>query len=223
MLSKREREHLAKKIIAEIAKTWDDTPDAFKLEQDGAFIFTFILRNSHGATSINYNPQEEAVEIIAECDDMLAKKLIRSERIRAISLHSSVESRIRRLLSTAPDHFRESLWQLSRIVSVAEAGAVSKPFIKSESQQKDLVNNLTQLFSQRLSARLISKVPRAPRKFSDFEAQTAILELGGRPSQNQLAKKLNTTPKTIRDWVRGRGFDSLDALLGAFHSQRGGV
>jgi hypothetical protein len=55
---------------------------------------------------------------------------------------------------------------------------------------------------------------------TESKVRAAIKKLGGRPSRNRLAKELETTPATILNWVKSKGFNSLNDLLAASEKGR---
>lgn len=217
-MEKREAEQLADELIAEVAEAWPLSRDTRAVEHNGEHTFVFIVPYNGSNSVFNFNPKGVAIEIIEVVEFLLGERT--SDKMRAILIRDHSKRKLIWMLQTAREHFAESIWQLRRITEVEVSNAAVKPFTRDESKQNESISDLINLFSDRLRQRLAGKRAGRPRAFSDFEAQTAILQLGGRPSQRKLAKALNTTTKTVLTWARDKGFNSLAELLDAFHDTR---
>ena len=218
-MTQQEIEQLADELIAEVAAEWPDSPHASVTQENGKYVFVFVITYNGSDSIFCFNPKGAAIKIIEGIAGHLTEDL--SDAVRPFSIKDSSKRRLRWMLSIARTHFTDSIGQMPIIANVAVSNAVLEQFTRDASKQNELIEIIIKGFGEKLRRRLVGKRARRPRAFSDFEAGTAILQLGGRPSQHQLAKALKTTPKTVLTWVREKGFNTLADFLDAYHAERG--
>jgi hypothetical protein len=87
-----------------------------------------------------------------------------------------------------------------------------------QAEISEIARELTQLMLR--SQGFITKEEPKPgpsRAIDDRNAVEALLRIGSTsPSRRQLAKELNTTPSTVRSWLRMKGFTSPEELMDDF-------
>jgi hypothetical protein len=97
-------ENRAKRVVAQVAKHWKDTPDAFKSERDGTITFTFVIHSLSGSSTITYNPVP-GVELLLYKYEQLYKGKVAEPR-DAVYADSCAFMDLSYLLKMAPKYFQ---------------------------------------------------------------------------------------------------------------------
>ena len=207
----------AKRIVAQVARHWEDTPDAFKSERDGTIYFTFVIHGLHGSTTITYNPVP-GVEWLFYRYELLYKGKVAEPRNATYADMCAFQD-LTYSLKMAPKFFHAVLMELPLLAMTAMEGARNK-FTWLEGEQSKLIKETLEGIIE--SRKLLLNAPGRgqKRKFSDGHVIAAVYTLGSNASQRQTAKKLGVTEKALRDWRVEKGFEDWETALQAVkHSE----
>src|SRR6266567_4332987 len=121
-LDRKDATRIAKELIREIASCWKENPNSRCIEENGAYIFTFVLqpndesgrsmrtrKRSSAVSTIRFNPLIEATGIVLSCDATLDERLVPDGDVRSFSLRESAKRRILQMLKSAPDIFTDAI------------------------------------------------------------------------------------------------------------------
>jgi hypothetical protein len=197
-MDKSEIEGIAKELIAEIAAEWEDTQTAYKSEDDGIVVFTFVTNTDYGASTFNYNPLAHAVQVVESFEDDLAK------------LRDGVKATILGLVNNAGGFFSDAL---SSLPYAAPLDSMRREFGTEfhNNFQRNFARFTFGVLEKQLKQRLnldtnaTTKIIKNRRAFDDNEALNAILDLAPNPTIYGVAKKLGKTRGAVRNWLESKG------------------
>ncbi len=206
-MDKTEIEALAKDLIAEVAAERKDDQAAYKSENDGIVIFTFVVNTKYGESTFNYNPLAGAVKIVEDSKHWDEPE--RREHIKAAILEA---------LKAAPLLFSDMLLSIPLLAS---AQKVRNDFgVFHDDLQENLSRSAVSIIERRLHERFgvknnppIFTPVKGRRAFNDAKAFNAIIEIGGKPTMYALAKKLKITPGAVRNWVKSKGCKNISEVV----------
>lgn len=218
------------------AAEWNDTPEAFKTKQeDGSYVFTFIINNPSGNSVINLNPQAATERIVEQIERELDKNHNKSEKhddpddpgswsyfVKSIlPMHAGRD--LKALLVIAPQYFADVLHELPLFARTANSCSILRAFGDEDKRRKE-IDTLLAVVKKRIRDGF-GPSKRNPA-ITNLEMSMAILDLGGRPNAYQIAKKLKESKQrpisqhTVNKFWQDRGFKSLDEFLDAFNERR---
>lgn len=205
-------EDRAKRIVAQVAKQWEDTPDAFKSERDGTIFFTFVIYSLHGSTTITYNPVPGVEWLFYEYEQLYKGKVAEPRNAAYADMCAFMD--LLHSLKMAPKYFQAVLMELPMLAMTVMEGARTKLTWLEREQSKLIQGTLETIVGVR---KLLLDAPgRGPkRKFSDGQVIAAVYTLGSNASQRQTAKKLGVSEKALRDWRQEKGFKDWETALQA--------
>src|ERR1051325_2028562 len=122
MVDQTDAERIARELLSKIASQWTNTERNKCRLENGSYIFVLTLEptNDLRLTSfdlntppsiLHFNPLMEATEIVALCANESARSTKDEAMLDGI-IRSNAETRIHKMLLTAPDIFSDALWQL---------------------------------------------------------------------------------------------------------------
>jgi hypothetical protein len=213
----KDAERIARELIAEIASEWIDTPGARLLQQDGSYIFEFILAPTEivrytriverpaAISTFHFNPLAEAAEIVF---DIALKSDLVDTPLSPANLRLDAKQQIHHMLLITPRLYMDAMWQ-ARIIANTVSGLENLRV----AGRPDIARELAKHSMERIEARVRSYLghissARNPRinDWSITNALTKFLpkfkETGKIPSQNQFAKALGVSPKGWRDFLK---------------------
>jgi hypothetical protein len=208
ILSKEER---ARKVIAQIAARWEDTPESFKTEKDGTIFFTFVVPTFGGSSTFILNPLP-AAETIIEKHEIEAALKFNDEPHYVHELHadSSAYIDLWHLLRIAGMHFEDALWELPRAAMTVSQCSIWE-LCGMDAARTRLINETLEEFQQRKKTRFNIPPPGVKSKIKDWQICKAIKALGDEASQRQVAKYLNVSTRAVREWAERKGYGDFEA------------
>lgn len=192
----------AKRLVARVAKHWEDKPDAFKSECDGTITFTFVIHDLSGSTTITYDPVP-AVELLLYKHEM---------EVESSSAESLAFMDLLHLLNSAPKYFQAVLRELPLLSMTIMKGARYHT-IGMETERSKLIQDALENILEVRKLLLGAPGPGRKRKFFDADVVVAVYTLGNNASQRQTAKKLGVSEKALRDWRQEKGLEDWEAVL----------
>lgn len=221
-----ERARLAKETIGRVVKYWRDTPNAYMLPQDdGTFLFTFIVENESGHASITYNPQKAVEQIILKLEEQHPEIVAQDDIMGVAILKSNVFNRTCSLLNTAPVNFSDALWQLPTLADVVDAVEMKNLFAGQGKGQKELIEKMLLDFNTRTRKHFRLTKQRAIVPFRVLtQIRKHFYDTGKYPSQHALARALagsndydeiKKAETNLANWRKSLGYKDHDSLIKA--------
>ena len=219
-MTEQEIEIIARDIISNIWATWVDTPICQKIETEGRLMFKYPVctqtGNGGGGSVFYYDPLDGAVEIVGE-ETQQTRTVVYELRDYATFIFA--RRKIESLIVNAGTHIEHAARQLPRIASVLtelETLQLNGPHDK----QKKIIDSTAREFDEDFRGRISPtwlKAKGAHPKLTPHAVFLTIVGANGKISQNELAKRLDVTAKTVRDWRKSLGYDTHEGFLKGFH------
>lgn len=202
-----EKEHieqLAAEAVREFLEDWQDTDEAQVVEREGEHFL--IVKPS---TPLNVGATFHIG--LRKTADSLASYFHGNG-----NASYSIALELIQTASVAPQFLSLALHLMDTIVTFRCAERMLG--VSSQEIQGELAARAQQICELILRKwGLEDKVKPGPRtvisEVAIMQACASLLRQGKKPSRNQLAKELNTTPTTVRNWLRKKGFNSTDELV----------
>lgn len=219
---------LANEAVAIFLSDWKDTPEAQVVERDGNhfLIVKPVLEglNLFSGVTLQFNLEDKCKYDLRRFFPNSPNEKEGKERPKS---KLDPENFTRRQLSKELAHMAIAAVNLLpfflEILDIAALhrrmgtllGLLSKGL---QTEISEMARDMTQLMlkSQGLITEKEPK-PGPSRVIDDRSAVEALLRIGATsPSRRRLAKELNTTPATVRSWLRMKGFESPEELMDDF-------
>lgn len=221
---------LAKSITRQFAADWKDTATTQLVERDGNYFLivkpTLETPNLFGG----------GVTLQFDLEDKCRHELMRyfpnssneEEGEEGTKSHLDPENFAQRRLSKELAHVAiTATTLLPFFLDIIETAALHRrmgemlgPLSQDlQDEISEMARNSTEVMLRALgfTTKTESKPGRPLRAIDDRSAVDALLRSGATsPSRRQLARELNTTPSTVRSWLRMKGFNSPEELMDDF-------
>ncbi|HEX8502632.1 MAG TPA: hypothetical protein VF659_18765 [Pyrinomonadaceae bacterium] len=208
---------LAKEAVQQFKAQWVDTPYAQVVEQEGTHVLIVKLSEQFPYASLHLNLEERCEKLLTDLHQNLADDDRESEDDKADLMRRFTYRLPHELIHMAtrfmPSFLVYSLTMVDLLTHRERVQAISN--LLDEHIQASVTRQagiLTRGLLQLLN--LTEKRKRgASSVIDDGKVLDVLLKFRGEiPSIRQLAKELNTEPATIRNWLRKKGYTSLQEL-----------
>lgn len=206
-------EQMARKAVENFLAGWQDTARAQVIEQDGEHILIVQPSDLIGMRGKAITLHLKLREFIEHDLYELFEEKEEDEEISASQWYHSRDE-LRHIAEVIPNFLTNCLLLLQIITLKQRLAANFGPLSQDlQEEVNSYAQEVIQVITQRWELASETK-PGAPSVISDRAALDAILKIGEpAPSRYRLAKELNTTTATVRNWLRRKGFKSPDELV----------
>lgn len=215
-MTKTEIEQIAVEVVQKFLAEWQDTDQAQIAERDGEYVLIIKSINTRKIEAALHINLQKTVEKILSAEETLYSNHESDDgewEPTDFRKLSAIEE-LTQVASISPDlllHF----FILLNIVSLKNRATAMFGTLSQEAVDESVRFAETAVQQMLRKWGLIAETrPGARSVISDGDAIEAILNHERPvPSQNQLAAALGTTPTAVRNWVRRKGFNSLNELV----------
>jgi hypothetical protein len=210
-------QELVKEVVAQFVNTWEDTPQVQVVERDGDHFFIFKLPDPLHYASLHLSLEERCENLLTDFYENLRTQEPESEDDNADLVKTfayRLPHELTYLATNVPSFLAYSLYLLNVLTQREHLQTLSESFTQdAQAKSAQLAGIVTEGLLQRHD--LIEKRRQgAPSVIDSRNVLDVFLRLrGDMPSIRLLAKELNTTPSTVRTWLRSKGFESPKELI----------